>query len=75
LIFVFFGIGFGTVRTRAVRMSAALVGLIVVLIYWGLQGAMIGLGYSGALHPAAAMMIPNLVILALAVPAFRSAMW
>jgi len=75
LIFVFFGIGFGTVRTRAVRMSAALVGLIVVLIYWGLQGAMIGLGYSGVLHPAAAMMIPNLVILALAVPAFRSAMW
>ena len=37
----------------------------------GLGGAIARVG----LPPLAAMMIPNLVILGIAVPAFRSAMW
>ena len=39
LIFVFLGMGYGTVRTRAVRAGAALIALLVILIYWSVQAA------------------------------------
>lgn len=75
LIFVFLGIGFGTVRTRAVRASAALVGLLVVLLYWSMQAVFTSAGYDGWLPPFVAMLFPNLIVGVLAVFGFRSAMW
>ncbi len=75
LLFVFLGIGFGTVRTRAVRASAALVGLGVVLVYWALQAVMTSAGYDGWVPPFLAMLIPNIVIAVLAAIGFRSALW
>jgi lipopolysaccharide export system permease protein len=75
IIFAFLGVGFGTVRTRAVRAGAALVGLVVVIIYWGLQAWMISVGMAGHLLPFWAMMVPNFVILALAIRGYRSALW
>lgn len=75
LIFVFLGIGFGTFRTRAVRAGAALVALIVLLIYWGVQGASTVAAHKGLIPPVIAMQIPNLVMAALATYGFKTATW
>ena len=75
LIFVFLGIGFGTVRTRAVRAGAALVALVVIVIYWSIQATASVAVQKGVLPPVFAMQLPNLAILLLAVVGFRSATW
>lgn len=75
IIFVFLGIGFGTVRTRAVRAGAALIALVVIAIYWGIQAwAAVGI-QEGHLLPALGMQLPNLVMLIAAIKGFRSALW
>lgn len=75
LIFVFLGIGYGTIRTRAVRASAALVALVVILCYWALQAAGAVIAQKGWIPPFAAMQIGNLAIGIAAVLGFRKAMW
>jgi lipopolysaccharide export system permease protein len=75
LAFLFFGIGFASLRTRVVRVGASWVGLAVVLLYWVLQAWMLNVGHAGALPPASAMLVPNAVVLVLGLAAFRSAMW
>lgn len=75
LIFVFLGIGFGTVRTRAVRAGATLIALVVIVLYWSIQAAATVLAHKGVLPPIFAMQLPNCAIAALAVWGFRTATW
>lgn len=75
LIFAFLGIGLGTVPTRSVKAGAALVTLIVILVYWGLQSFMTAYAYSDRLPPLLAMQIPNFALLIPAIWAFRRSSW
>ncbi|MDR3606072.1 MAG: LPS export ABC transporter permease LptF [Oligoflexia bacterium] len=75
LLFVFLGMGFGTVRTRAVRAGAALVAFVVLLGYYVLQtAATIGV-QRDLLPPWLAMELPNIAVFVLASISFRRAMW
>jgi LPS export ABC transporter permease LptF len=76
LIFVFLGIGFGTVRTRSVRAGAGLVALITLATYWSLQiWATIQVQRGGFLPPAVLMEIPNFVVAVAAAYSFKKASW
>ncbi len=75
LIFVFLGIGYGTVRTRSVRSSAIIIAFVVVLLYWGLQATGISLANKGTLPPWLAMWMPNMLMAVAAVHGFRKATW
>lgn len=75
LIFVFLGIGFGTIPTRSVRAGALLITLFTVVLYWGSQAIVTSWAYDGKLPPAVAMQIPNLLILSCAVLGYRKSAW
>jgi lipopolysaccharide export system permease protein len=75
LIFVFFGIGFGTVRTRAVRAGAALVAFVTILTYWVVQTSATIAVQKALIPPALALQLPNLLLLFAAFFAFRRASW
>jgi LPS export ABC transporter permease LptF len=75
LLFVFLGIGFGTVRTRAVRAGAALTAFVVLLLYWTSQTIASMYMQRGVIPPVLAMEIPNIVIALLAVVSFKRASW
>jgi lipopolysaccharide export system permease protein len=75
VLFVFLGIGFGTVRTRAVRAGAALTAIVVLLIYWGAQtGAGMAM-QKGMIPPWLAMQVPNIIVGLLGFESFRRASW
>jgi lipopolysaccharide export system permease protein len=75
LIFVFLGIGYGTVRTRSVKAGAALIAIVVILLYWSIQALAIVWSQKGVLPPVLAMQLPNLAILGIAIKGFRDASW
>lgn len=75
LVFVFLGIGFGTVRTRSVRAGATLVAFVTLLFYWSLLTAGSMAVHRGTLPPALAMQLPNLVALLAGLYSFRKAAW
>jgi LPS export ABC transporter permease LptF len=75
LLFVFLGIGFGTVRTRAVRAGAALTALVVLIIYWSAQTVAGMIMQKGSVPPWFAMEIPNILIGILGIESFRRAAW
>lgn len=75
LIFVFLGIGFGTVRTRAVRAGAALVAFVTLLAYWTIQTMGTLAVQRGTLPPFVAMQLPNFLMMIAATISFRRAMW
>jgi lipopolysaccharide export LptBFGC system permease protein LptF len=74
-IFVFLGMGFGTVRTRAVRAGAALVAMVVLIAYWALQATMTIQMMQGKIPPLLAMMTPNLIMAIAGAVSFRRASW
>ncbi|OFZ17795.1 MAG: hypothetical protein A2X94_04305 [Bdellovibrionales bacterium GWB1_55_8] len=73
--FVFMGIGFGTVRTRAVRAGAGMIGLSVLLLYWGVHAWATLQMQKGLIPPFFAQQLPNAIIGLLALFAFRRANW
>lgn len=75
LLFVFLGIGFGTIRTRAVRAGAALVAFLTLLLYWVIQTYALMAIFKGTLNPFVAMQLPNLAVFIAAVFSFRRALW
>lgn len=75
LVFVFLGVGFGTIRTRAVRTGAFLVAFVVVLAFWVLQGFGTVLTQKGYLPAPIAMNLPNLLLLPIGIYSFRSSSW
>ena len=75
IIFVFLGIGFGTVRYRTAKTGAILTGFIILIIYWTVQTAGTAALLRGSLSPFMAMQLPNALIFILAVWGFRRAMW
>lgn len=75
LIFVFLGIGFGSVRTRAIRASATLVAFCILFLYWSLLSASTIAVQRGLLPPWFSMEIPNIAICILAIFGFKKAAW
>jgi lipopolysaccharide export system permease protein len=75
IIFVFLGIGFGTVRTRAVRAGAALTATLVITLYWGAQAVGTVLGQKGYLPAFAAMQFPNFITGVVAYFGYKSSLW
>lgn len=74
--FVFLGIGFGTVRTRSVRASAAIVAFGTLLTYWTLQLAMVTVVLKGwFMVPFLAMQIPNVILGIVGIWSFRRSSW
>lgn len=74
-LFVLIGIGYGTVRGRAVRSGAALVSLAIIVPYYLLQSGFENLAYTGKLAPMLAMAVPNLFLLIIGVLGYRKATW
>jgi lipopolysaccharide export system permease protein len=74
-LFVFLGIGFGTVRTRSTRASAILVTLAVIVVYWALSAYTTSWAYSAKLPPWSTLVGPNLFVTILAVFGFKKATW
>ncbi len=74
-LFVFLGIGFGTVRTRAVRAGAALVAFLVLVVYWAIQTAGTIAVQRALMPPFIAMELPNLFVFVLGAISFRKSMW
>jgi lipopolysaccharide export system permease protein len=75
VIFTLIGIGFGTARGRAAPSSAGLVAIMVILPVYLMQVVFQNWGYSGALPPFVAMLIPDLVLLGVGIFAFRKTVW
>lgn len=75
LIFVFLGIGFGTVRTRAVRSGAVLIAFATLIVYWGFLTTAAIIVQRGFAPPFLAMELPNIVVFSAAIFAFRRAAW
>jgi lipopolysaccharide export system permease protein len=75
IVFGFLGIGFGTLRTRAVRAGAALISFIVVMVYYFILIAAQGWSARGDLPPEIALNLPNLFFAFVAWRAMKSAAW
>jgi lipopolysaccharide export system permease protein len=76
ILFVFLGIGFGTVRTRSVRAGAGLVALVTFAGYYSLQIVSTILIQKGVpVPPAILMEISNFAVLCAAIFSFRKASW
>ncbi len=75
LIFAFLGIGYGTVRTRSVKSSAALISFLVIAGYWSLQLLSTSLSLSGSLPPALAAQLPNFAVLLASLFGMKKASW
>jgi lipopolysaccharide export system permease protein len=75
ILFVFLGIGFGTVRTRGARAGVMLVAFATMAIYWQVQVSSIWIGESGQLPAWLAVQIPNLLVAAVGIFTFRRASW
>jgi lipopolysaccharide export system permease protein len=75
LLFVIFGMGFGTVRTRGARAGVILVAFVTMALYWQVQVSSIWLGESGQLPPALAVQIPNFMVGVVGLFMFRRACW
>ncbi len=75
LIFAFLGVGFGTVRTRAVRASAALITIVILVIYWVTQTVGSMALIKGVIPPFWAMQLPNIILLGMAAYAYNKATW
>jgi lipopolysaccharide export system permease protein len=75
ILFVFLGMGFGTVRTRGAKFGVMLVAFVTMALYWQVQVASIWLGDSGHVWPWLTVQIPNLLVLAAGLFTFRRASW
>lgn len=75
VVFVFLGMGLGTIRTRSVRAGATLAAFVVILIFYGLQTLGTVASQKGLLPPWLAMQLPNLIGSAAAYLGFKSASW
>lgn len=76
ILFVLLGIGFGTVRTRAARASAAVVAVVTLTVYYGLQtfGALY-LGRWMTVPPWMLLSLPNFAVMMAGIFAFKKASW
>jgi lipopolysaccharide export LptBFGC system permease protein LptF len=71
LLFAFLGIGFGTVRTRAVRASAILISMLTIILFLSLQSGGHILIQRGLLPAYLGQQIPNFVTGLIGLLAFR----
>lgn len=74
-LFVLIGIGYGTVRGRAVRSGAAITTIFVIIPFYLIQTVCENWAYAGKLPPALAMLIPNLLLLVVGVRGYRKTTW
>lgn len=71
LIFVFLGMGLGSVRIRSAQTSGILFTLITAVMYWGTLLFSVTFAKEGTLPPVIMMQVPNLVIMVIATIAYR----
>lgn len=74
-LFVLIGIGYGTVRGRAVRSGAAITTILVIIPFYLLQTVCENWAHAGKLPPALAMLVPNLLLLAIGIRGYRKTLW
>ena len=75
ILFVFLGVGFGTVRTRGARFGVLLIAFVTMAVYWQVQVASIYVGEKGFLPPWLAVEIPNILVALCGIYSFRKASW
>ncbi len=75
IVFLFFGVGYGTIRTRGFKAGAALIALIVVFTYWGALSVLSMMVQNSQISPWLGMLIPNLIFFAIGLRAFQKASW
>jgi LPS export ABC transporter permease LptF len=75
ILFVFLGIGFGTVRTRGARFGVLLIAFLTMAIYWQVQVTSVWLGETGRIIPWLAAEIPNILVGGIGLWSFRRASW
>lgn len=75
LFFALIGMGLGTIRGRGTSTSAGLIAIMVIIPTYLLQVIGQRAGFNGILPAFAAMMIPDLFLLALGAWAYRRAIW
>lgn len=75
ILFVFLGIGLGTVRTRGARYGVLMIAFVTMAIYWQVQVSAIYLGEKGFLPPWFAAQVANILVASAGVLAFRKASW
>lgn len=75
ILFVFLGMGFGTVRTRGARFGVLLIAFVTMAVYWQVQVSAIWLGEKGILPPWLAMQVPNILIAIAGLISFKRASW
>ncbi|NDF14096.1 LPS export ABC transporter permease LptF [bacterium] len=75
LLFVIFGMGFGTVRTRGARAGVILIAFVTMALYWQVQVTSLWIGEEGHLPPWLAVQIPNFLVGGVGLFMFRRACW
>lgn len=75
LLFGVLGVGLGVVRMRSVKSYAVFIAFGVIVVYWGLHIAGASLAENGYVTPFLAMQLSNLVLLPVAVVAFKKSTW
>lgn len=75
LVFVFLGMGFGTIRTRSVRSGAVLIAFLIVMLYWGMQAIGISFATKGHIPPWIAMWAPNIILAFVGAVSFKKSAW
>jgi lipopolysaccharide export system permease protein len=75
LVFVLLGIGFGSFRNRTAKTGAVLTGFAILIVYWALQTYGTTAVLRGTFSPFFAMQLPNVVLFAVGIYAFRRAAW
>jgi len=75
IFFVFLGIGFGVVRTRAVQSRGMIITFLTMLVYWETLMFSIWASTQDKLHPLIGMSLPSLVIGIAGYIAFRRSRW
>lgn len=71
LIFVFLGMGLGSVRIRSAQTSGILFTLITAVVYWGVLIFSVTISKDGVIPPMIVMQVPNFVIMVIATFAYR----
>ncbi len=75
ILFVFLGMGFGTVRTRGARFGVLLIAFVTMAVYWQVQVSSIYIGEKGFLPPWLAVQLPNILVASFGLYSFRKASW
>lgn len=73
--FVLLAIGYGTIRTRAIRAGSTLISLIIIVSFWIFVTVAIAVSKKGAFPPVLMMAVPTLLLSIQGWLSFKKASW